>query len=282
MSKLKTVLEVGGKFIDKHLPEILTGIAIVGLGGAVGSAIKSAPKAVKAVENAKIDKIADIERDAEGDPTALDIYRDEQGELLLEKIKLTPWEYVKTLFPIYWPTALMTACSGTCMVMATSTGIKRSAALLTALGMSEKNIKEYQEKAKELFGEKKEAQIRKEISKDKAMDVVEDKIYQTANGSYLCCEPLTGTYFRSSQVAVQQAVINFNRKLMDEGVMSLADLCHELEIPLPDEWLAEHLVWIYEGKKGQLLDITFDYGGNVRTNEPCLVIDYNVKPVWDR
>jgi len=280
MGKLKTALEVGGKFLDKHLPEVLTGIAIVGLGGAVGSAIKSAPKAVKAVENAKIDKITLLERDAE-DSMALDIYRNDEGEPLLDKISLTPWEYVKTLFPIYWPTALMTACSGTCMVLATRTGIKRSAALITALGMSEKNLKEYQEKAKELFGEKKEMQLRKEIAKDRAMDAPdEDQIIQTTHGSVLFCIKDTGTYFRSSVEAVQRGMINFNAELQREGIRSVADLLScDLDISIVDSWAFEHLVWTYDDKS-DLLDYTFIPATYYRTKEPCHVIEFGSRPKW--
>lgn len=281
MNKLKAALAISTKFVDQHLPAILTGLAVVGLGGAVASAIKETPKAENALTNAKLDKAEAIEREAE-DEQALDIYRDDEGHLLLSKIKLTPWEYVKTLFPIYWPTALITLSTGACIILSNRESAKRNAALLTALGMSEKSLKEYQEKVKELFGEKKEQQVRKEISKDRAMDAIEEDIIQTPNGTYLCCEPLTETYFRSSIVAVQQAVIRFNQKLMTEGVQSVADLCYELDIPLLDSWVADHLVWEYDANKKQMLEVTFDYGGNVRTHEPCLVLDYNIRPEWDR
>lgn len=283
MGKLRLAWNAISKFTSKNLPTILSAAALIGLGTSVGMAIKDTPKAVEAVNEAKMDKAEEIERNTTDD-SVLDIYRNEDGELDLKKIKLTPWEGFKVLAPIYWRTALSTLCTAAFIVSADRIHNKRYLGAIAALKLSEKRFDEYKNKAKEVFG-KKEEEVHKELAKDYIMDSPdEDNIYQTQKGSYLCYESISRTYFRSSIEAVKIALVNFNRRLLAEGVASVADLLYELDIEIKDSYVLDSLVWEYEaawGKGSSMLEAEFEYASHPRTGEPCLVISYDRNPTWE-
>lgn len=281
MNKLKLAWDVSKKFVNQHLPSILTGVAVMGLGMSVGSAVKDTMKLPDKLDAAKIDKAEEISNKA-GDKTALDVYRNEEGHVDLTKIKLSFWEYLELLTPIYWRTALCTVGTGACIIFADRVNAKRIAALTALVGTSERTLREYQGKVKELFGEKKETDIRRELAKDWAMDAPDESdITLTKNGTYLIYEPISKQYFRSSQIAVGQAVIQFNKELQCDQTASLNDWLNLLDIEEMDPYVGDHLIWDAT-TPNDLLDITFDYGGNSRTGEPCLVIDYRTRPTWMR
>lgn len=285
MNKLKLAWNVSKRFIDQHLPSILTGLAIMGLGASVGNAVQNTLKLPDKLDAAKIRKLDQLEAEAQ-DKSALDIYKShddgDQDVYDLDKVKLSFGEYIKLLTPIYWPTALCTVGTGACIVFSNHVSAKRIAALTALVGTSERTLREYQDKVKEVLGEKKEKDIRHELAKDWAMDAPGDEdICLTKNGTYLIYEPISKQYFRSSQVAVGQAAIQFNKMLQFDQTASLNDWLNLLDIDEMDPYVGDHLMWDVT-TPNDLLDITFDYSGNCRTGEPCLVIDYRTRPVWVR
>ena len=157
---LKLVWKAVSKGVVDNLPTILTIAAELGLIGSVVSAAIDSPKAIAKIQEAKMEKAEKIERESELDES-LDIYRNEDGVLSLSKIKLTPWEYVTVLTPIYWKTGVCVLLTGTCIFFSNHINKHRLALLLAALKLKDKEFKEYEEKVKELFGEKKAKEVKK-------------------------------------------------------------------------------------------------------------------------
>ena len=126
--------------MKKHSPEILTGIGIAGMITTTVMAVKATPKALILLEEKK----------------------DE-----LDTDRLEPKDIIKTAWPCYIPAAVVGSISVFCLIGASSTNLRRNAALATAYTLSESTLKEYQEKVVETIGEKKEQSIRDSVSKDK-------------------------------------------------------------------------------------------------------------------
>lgn len=106
--------------MKKHSPEILTGIGIAGMITTTVMAVKATPKALILLEEKK----------------------DE-----LDTDRLEPKDIIKTAWPCYIPAAVVGSISVFCLIGASSTNLRRNAALATAYTLSESTLKEYQEKS---------------------------------------------------------------------------------------------------------------------------------------
>mgnify|MGYP001151712592 CR=1 FL=1 len=115
--------------LERHAPEILTGIGVAGMGTTTILAVKATPKACLLVN-------------------------DRKDELEVEKLPAT--ELVKTTWKCYIPAAVTCGASIACLVGASSVNFKRNAALATAYKLSEAALSEYKDAVIETIGEKKE------------------------------------------------------------------------------------------------------------------------------
>lgn len=275
--KIKAMAKIALKFIDDNLPTILTIAATSGLLASVGLAIKETPRAKKELLEAKIDKAEKLGRE---NPDDLEQYRNEEKYIEFDSVKLTPWEYFKVLAPVYWKMGACVIVTGTCIIMSHHISHKRYLAVLGALALKEKDLEQYKSKIKELFGEKKAQEVEKELNKDVFKNVPEDnRIYYTGHGDYLCYEPLTRSYFRSSQTAVKSGINDFISKLMRDGSATVTDLAFCLDIPIEDTYLDDRSGWSYEGNKGDVPEFGYEYSGHPMTGEPCMVITCYNHPV---
>lgn len=279
--KLKMVWKACSKFVETNLTTILSITAVVGLVGSVATAIIDTPKAQDKIIKAKLDKAEELERN---DPDAfaeggMSIYRDEDGCLTLEKIKLSPWEYTKILVPTYWKTGLCMIISGTCTLSANHMNKKQIAALATALSLRSKEFGEYKEKVKELLGEKKVNEIQQELAKDTAMNVPDDGIYETGHGKQIFYEPIMQRYFRSSIDYVKNAWTDFKNEIYDCHEGTLTQLYYGYDIPLIDTFYPDRITWIHEeGDPSAIGMIHFEFATYDRTGEHVAVIVYPERP----
>lgn len=235
--------------MKKHSPEILTGIGITGMITTTVMAVRATPKALILIEEKKDD---------------------------LEADSLTALETVKTAWPCYIPAAVVGTISIFCLVGASSTNLRRNAALATAYTLSESTLKEYQEKVVETIGEKKEQSIRDEVAKDKLVkNPVRDVILTEKGGNTICFDAISGRYFKSDIDQIRKAVNELNRKMRDETYITLNDFYYE--IGLDGTKMGDDLGWNID--KGYIdLDFTSHLDAN---GTPCLVIGYQVAPVYD-
>lgn len=235
--------------MKKHSPEILTGIGIAGMITTTVMAVRATPKALLLIEERK----------------------DE-----LEMDKLTAIETIKATWPCYIPAAVVGSVSVFCLVGASSTNLRRNAALATAYTLSESTLKEYQEKVVETLGEKKEQSIRDEVAKDKIVkNPVREVILTEKGGNTICYDAISGRYFKSDIDRIKKAVNELNRKMRDEMYITLNEFYYELG--LDGTKIGDDLGWNID--KGYI-DLEFSSHLDAN-NTPCLVIDYRVAPVYD-
>lgn len=235
--------------MKKHSPEILTGIGIAGMITTTVMAVRATPKALILIE----DKRNELETD-----------------------KLTPLETIKAAWSCYIPAALVGSVSVFCLVGASSTNLRRNAALATAYTLSESTLKEYQEKVVETIGEKKEQSIRESVAKDKLLNnPVREVILTDKGGHAKCYDVITDRYFESDKGIIERAVNKLNRQMRDELYVTLNEFYYE--IGLDPSKMGDMLGWNID--KGY---IEIDYSSHLDANgTPCLVLDYKIAPVYD-
>ncbi len=235
--------------MKKHSPEILTGIGIAGMVTTVVMAVRATPKALVLMEEKKEEYGAD---------------------------KLTAKEMVEAAWRCYIPTAVVGTASIACLIGASSTNFHRNAALATAYTLSESTLKEYQKKVVETVGEKKEQTIRESVSKDKMnANPVREIILTEKGGNTICYDVLSGRYFKSDRDKIMQAMNKLNRQMRDESYVTLNEFYYELG--LDGTKMGDMLGWNID--KGY---IDLNFSSHLDANgTPCLVIDYQVAPVYD-
>lgn len=144
--------------------------------------------------------------------------------------------------------------------------------------LTETAFKEYQAKVTETLGSNKEHKIHDEIARDRvrANPVGVNEIIITGQGEMTCYDALTGRYFKADVEKIRQIVNEFNRNLMNDGFISLNEFYYELG--LSDVKLGDLLGWDID--KG-LIEAEFS-SCLTEDNKPCLVMDFNIYPKYNR
>lgn len=246
----KDVIEKVGSFADEHAPELLKGAGIAGTITALILAAKFAPKAQKALEEAK----------------------EKKGEE-----QLTTWEKVKTTGKYYIPVVLTEALSLGCFAFGDHIGNKRTAVLATAYAISENALKKYTEKVIEVVGDKKELAVRSLVDKDavQANPINKTEIVVTSQGNHLCFDSMSGRYFKSNKQRIDDVVNYINRDLRDEMYVPLNEFYSKLGLEEVDS--------------GDLLGWNIDVGyltvkystQQAEDGTPALVLNYSVTPKYN-
>ena len=237
--------------LERHAPEILTGIGVAGMVTSTVLAVKATPKAYRLVN-------------------------DRKDELEVEKLPVT--ELVKTTWKCYIPAIMTCGVSIACLVGASSVNFKRNAALATAYKLSEAALSEYKDAVIETIGEKKEQSVRDKVAEErlKKNPVSKSEVIVTGNGTTLCYDPVGNSYFKSNIQQIESAKNKLNARMLSENYVSLNDFYDELGIG-PTK-LGDDLGWdIY---KDGLVEIAFS-SQLAEDGTPCLVMDYNIAPRYE-
>lgn len=237
--------------LERHAPEILTGIGVAGMVTTTILAVKATPKAFLLIN-------------------------DRKDELEVEKLSAT--ELVKTTWKCYIPAAVTCGASIACLVGASSVNFKRNAALATAYKLSEAALSEYKDAVIETIGEKKEQSVRDKVAEErlKKNPVSKSEVIVTGNGTTLCYDPVGNSYFKSNIQQIESAKNKLNARMLSENYVSLNDFYDELGIG-PTK-LGDDLGWdIY---KDGLVDIAFS-SQLAEDGTPCLVMDYSIAPRYE-
>lgn len=186
--KLGRVARRGWLFLEINKPSVMTGLA---MGGAI---ILTGSSAKSAIETYKVkDQIKDL---------------DFAGK-------------AKVIIPLWAETAIILAFVEIMIFGANQENARRIAELAAAFSLSEKNLKEYQEKAEELIGEKKVRQIEDSIAKDYAKnESLTDTIFDTGHGTTLFKELSTGRKFYNDRNFIEAKVNELNNELNSHGPAS--------------------------------------------------------------
>ena len=237
--------------LERHAPEILTGIGVAGMVTTTILAVKATPKAFLLIN-------------------------DRKDELEVEKLSAT--ELIKTTWKCYIPAAMTCGASIACLVGASSVNFKRNAVLATAYKLSEAALSEYKDAVIETIGEKKEQSVRDKVAEErlKKNPVSKSEIIVTGNGTTLCYDPVGNSYFKSNIQQIESAKNKLNARMLSENYVSLNDFYDELGIG-PTK-LGDDLGWdIY---KDGLVEIAFS-SQLAEDGTPCLVMDYSIAPRYE-
>lgn len=241
INAVKIAAKEGLNKLAAHSPSILTGLSVAASVTAVILTARGTIKAAKIVEEKELDDKIDI---------------------------------VKNCWPCYIPAAISLTTSIACAIGSNSVNAKRNAALAGAYALAADGLKQYKEKAKELLGEKKTADIRDKIAEDQFKDASNKMIVITGKGDILMKEMTSGQYFRSTHDAVNAAINQANRDMVTDGCVNLNDVYYYLGIG--QTALGSKMYWkIDDG----FLDVS--YGCAVSEGgEPCLTVEFDKLPVY--
>lgn len=180
--------KAAAKGISAHSSEILTGVGLILGGKALWTVGKTAPKASKLIEE---------EEQKQGRSLTF-----KEKAVLTKKLWVSP--------------ALYSVASVTCIVGGCAIGVKNNRALAAALTMSEAASATYQEKVKEVIGDKKEQKIRDEIAEQQvSKKPPAEVVYISGEGPELFKETLSNQYFRSDSETVGRRMNDFNYDLIN-------------------------------------------------------------------
>ena len=257
--------------MDKHSPEILTGIGIAGMITTTVLAVKATPKALELIGEAKYKK--------EEETVEHNCKVNKVSECMSSDLK--PLEVVKAAWKPYVPAAITGSLSVACLVGASRVNFKRNAALATAYTLSEKVLKDYKDSVVETIGEKKEEKIKEKVAQkkvDKQPASKSEVVMVNSDGNVLFLEPVSNRYFKSDVESIRKIVNDLNYRLTTgtEEYISLSEFYDE--IGLSHTSISDEIGWnIY--RDGQIaVDMP---SAKTDKGEPCLVLDYNVSPRYD-
>ena len=233
---------------DKNSPAILTGLGITGFVVSVTLTVYTTPKAIKSVEDKKKE---------------------------LKKDKLTISETIGATWKYYLPTAIGIATSAACILGANSVSTRRNAALAAAYSLSETAMAEYQDKVREIVGERKESDVRADIARDRmAVDPPNpSEVIITGKGETWFRESITHRYFKSDIEKVRKVENDLNREMRNSNTISVNDVLYALGLPSDHKVLGD-LGWDIDKHPIEFIFIP------VMTEEVgvCIELDYRFAP----
>lgn len=215
MESIAKLGKMGLAAMNRNLPSILSGAAIAGIVAAVWTTYKATPEINSALESAKWDKTDKVNEDEE--------------TVSADNVTLTKWETFKAVAPYVWKPAACVAFSAVCVVSANVLNVQRLTMLAGAYKLSEKKLQEYEEKAKELLGEKKATELHDEVVKsmcDKDLDKA--VIEETGTGEAIFYDLFSGRYFRSNMETIRTEESRVNRDVANGDFVTLNTLYNAL------------------------------------------------------
>lgn len=236
-------------FMVKHEPEILMGMGISGLIFSIVWTVRATLKTKEEIDAYKNAKNID---------------------------KLTKKEAFKITAKYFWPVAVSTITSIPLIVIGNRVSNKRYAALAAAYTISETALLEYQEKTREVLGEKKAREIQESIDADRVKKSYSgaNQVIITGNGDSLFYEPLTGRYFRSNWNEIAKAANELNSEALGSmsGQITLNEWCDRLGLEGTD--IGDEMGWELNGNPGNLIDVEISSHIVPKDNIPCGAISY--------
>ena len=188
---------------------------------------------------------------------------------------LTTKEKAKLIWQFYIPPAVSGAVTVGCVIGASQSSAKRTAAAMTAYSITERAFSEYKEKVVEQIGKSKEQKLRDELAQEKVNEnpLGAKEVVVLGTGQVLCCELYTKRYFRSDMETLRKARNEINHEL-NSGVYVTLEEFYDL-IGLSYTSNSSHVGW----ESDKQMDLNFSTVLS-DAGEPCLAFDYNyIKPV---
>lgn len=244
------VISVSAKAIADHSPLILTGIGVTGTITTAVLTARASFKSSKLIAN---------------NQERINRYGDGQALDNKEKFKLIWDQYIPPV-----GTGVLTIA---CIIASNRIGTRRTAALATAMAISEKAWDEYKEKVIEKLGVRKEESFRDEIARDHInRNPANDKeIIVTGNGDVRCYDSITGRYFLSQMESLRKAMNDINAQILHSDYATLYDFYKLIGLPPTD--FSNEIGW----NSDKMLDLQISAVVGI-DGVPCLSLHYATWP----
>lgn len=188
------------RYLKHNAPTILTGIGVVGVIGTSVLTAKATPKAIYILEEKEKEKGS----------------------------KLTRFEQVSAMTPVYIPAILMGGTTIICILSANYLNKERQAMLTSAYAYLNNSYNEYKSKVKELFGEEADKKVQDEIAKDNYQEET------SSDEKKLFYDQFSKRYFETTEEDLLKAVYNLNRQYSMYGEITLNDFYKKLDLEETD------------------------------------------------
>ena len=251
--KLKAALKLARSGLIKYAPQIATGVGL-GLALVAGvRAVQKTPEAVRLIEKKKEEK----------------------------KDELTVTETVKTVWRCYLPSVIIFIVACVLIIGGQRISTRRAVAAATACSLYETQLKQYQEAAKEVLGDKKEAEIRTQMARNEVTSrppLSTDDIVSTGRGNALFYDELSKRYFWSDPAYVDKIFHNLNFQLLAEMYVLLNDYWDALVLLTTNP--GNLICWcVNDGKIDPSFDVILVASGPYE-GYPCKVIGFYCEPEY--
>lgn len=233
------------KSIKANTPEILTALGVTGV---ITTAYLTNKAAVAAHE-------VIIEHEKLNPPPA------DPKERLKERTKLV-WK-------LYIPATTSGVITIGCIIGATRSGGRKTAAAVTAYSVTERAFHEYRERVADEIGKGKEQKIRDEIAQDAVnANPITREVVVAGTGHVLCYEMHTGRYLQSTMETLKKAENKVNSIAIRERYVTL-DEFYDL-VGLDHTSVSDKIGWTSD----KIMELEFSTILS-RNGEPCIAFDYN-------
>ena len=162
-NKVMNMVNNSKNAVQKHSPEILAGVGVVGVVASTVMACKATMKLNDILEESK--ETRDKIKEVENNPAYEDKYTPEDAK---KDLTINYMQTSMKIAKLYAPAVLLGSASLGCLLASNDILRKRNAALSAAYMTVDKSFKEYRSRVAERFGEEVEKEIRYNI---KAMEV---------------------------------------------------------------------------------------------------------------
>lgn len=255
------------KALKDNLPQILSGVAVVGVVGTVVLAVKATPEAIEKIELGKDEK--EVAASVAEDRSIFVRGAHEQT--------LTVQETIKATWRCYVPTAVCGVATVVCIVGSNTIGLRRNAALLAAYTLVDSSFREYKDKVVEVISAQKAQKIDEEIMDDHVKRDIprSETIIVTGGGDQLCYESLTGRPFKSNAEAIRRAAQDLDARILQgDYYASLNEWFQELG--LDSTSLGELMGWNLECRIKVVLS-----AHKTDDDRPALAVGYEKLPIYN-
>ena len=203
MAVINSFLRKTGQAVVKNAPHLLMGIGTISGVSAVIFAAQATPAAKDAYNSAKYNK--EVEESVPG-------------------TKLTVPETIKACSTYYIPAVSMEALSLFCFWAAHGIDIRRQAVLSGLCATAQEALREYQQKVKELIGDKAEKEVRNAVAQDKvdALPPPQNVVVMAEDTNLWCI--IDGQYFLSNYLKIKSAENDANHEMIQHMYLSQTDL----------------------------------------------------------
>lgn len=252
-------------FLSANAPAIFTGMAIV-------TSVETVALTAKATKDVW-DEVYDLR------------------ETIVVKPEPEAVDYVRACWKHCIPPALSLSATIFLILAANQAHIRKETSLAALYSLYERQYKEYREKNRELFGDKADAKVQKEVLK-KELKRHENKLYPGRAEEYLVYDELTRQYFYATMKEKEHAQEQLNRVLAKESAVAYNYLLacfknadHTQKLGnlfgwFMDDTFAEYYYWNESFFGRPYVELTFDPTGEVTDQqEDIYVLRCSLEPL---